>query len=1576
VTPTALVTFIDTVSAANSTVVASLASIAANNATTSTITVTLKDFAGNGVAGKTVTLTPSGGTSTITTVSGTTSAGGVATFTVKDTTGEVITYTANDTTDGITVTQTAQVTFIDTVSAANSTVVASLVSIAANNATTSTITVTLKDFAGIGVAGKTVTLTPSGGTSTVTTVSGTTSASGVATFTVKDTKGEVVTYTATDTSDTVTVTQTAQVTFIDTVSAANSTVVASPVSIAANNATTSTITVTLKDFAGIGVAGKAVTLTPSGGTSTITTVSGTTSASGVATFTVKDTTAEVVTYTAKDTTDTITVTQTAQVTFIDTVSAANSTVVASLASIAANNATTSTITVTLKDFAGNGVAGKTVTLTPSGGTSTITTVSGTTSVGGVATFTVKDTTAEVVTYTAKDTTDTITVTQTAQVTFTDTVSAANSTVVASLASIAANNATTSTITVTLKDFAGIGVAGKTVTLTPSGGTSTITTVSGTTSVGGVATFTVKDTTGEVTTYTASDTTDGITVTQTAQVTFIDTVSAANSTAVASPATVTADNNATSTITVTLQDYAGNGVAGKTVTLTAGGGSSTITTVVGTTNASGQATFTVQDGTPEGPITYTATDTTDTITVTQTAQVTFTAATCYFDALSGTGTPNSYWSIGAKTGAFTPQLVANRLRLTDTGTTEATWATLNKIFPGAANKITVEFNHYAYGGTGADGIALILSDASIAPAAGAFGGSLGYAQKSNPGSDCTVTGGCVGFAGGWMGVAFDEFGGFQSATEGRVGGSAALVPESVSIRGSGSGMLGYRYIIGTSTLSPKVDGDGSASPPYRYRVTIDHTDGVHAWASVERDTTGGGAAYQTILGATGCVTTPTGSCVNIIDPGYSQNPVPASWRLSFTASNGVNTDTHEINSVQVCTVQNIVTPTLDHIEIDHNGQGCTGAGSPTTVTLKACANAACTALYLNPVTVNLTAVTGGTWTPTNPVTINGGSATVTLADTGARTVTLAATATGPTAANATQCYAGSTNTCSFTFATCFFDVVEVGKAAKTDIYTKLVSTNFNLDVVSVAGTQTATAVQIVDANSGGGCPTYTALSTSSTAVPATFNGSRTFAFNYGNAVANAKIRVTSAGGPSCSTDAFTIRPTSLTVTTNATNAATSGTPKFKAGSDAFTITATAVDPLNGNVKLTGYNVPAGSNPTAKLDFNQIFPGSGLTLGKFGSGGGFAPPSGGVSTATLTYSEVGNFTLGVTGTPNAVYDDGFTGVDSSNFDCDATTNPYSNTLNSNGMYGCNFGSASPPAPITLGRFTPDHFTTTTQQGCNTDGFTYSRQPFAVTVTAMNASSPLTATLNYFGSFANGVNLSDSSGAAGGFGSTGVISAQSFSAGVASVTPAFTFTKPATTNATISVRATDAVDTNVSSSGIVGTALIYSGRIRLSNAYGSELLALTIPAFIEYYASDTAGWQTINSPDKTCTGLSNYNFAFSTAVTGNNLTPCRTWLSVTQSQGTVTWLTPTITLAKPGAGFNGWTDITLNLDATPPGGTCTSVNAGTGFSSAATTAPYPWLQFNWRSTNIPPTDDPKARAVFGVRKSGPTIFQRELY
>jgi len=108
--------------------------------------------------------------------------------------------------------------------------------------------------------------------------------------------------------------------------------------------------------------------------------------------------------------------------------------------------------------------------------------------------------------------------------------------------------------------------------------------------------------------------------------YVEATNAANSTVTASPITVAADGVSTSTITVTLLDGNKSPVSGATVALGQGAGASTINpacSTCATTNSSGVATFTVTDATVQSVI-YTATDTTNSVTITQTATVSFTA----------------------------------------------------------------------------------------------------------------------------------------------------------------------------------------------------------------------------------------------------------------------------------------------------------------------------------------------------------------------------------------------------------------------------------------------------------------------------------------------------------------------------------------------------------------------------------------------------------------------------------------------------------------------------------------------------------------------------------------------------------------------------------------------------------------------------------------------------------------------------------------------------------------------------------------------------------------------------------------
>lgn len=245
-----------------------------------------------------------------------------------------------------------------------------------------------------------------------------------------------------------------------------------------------------------------------------------------------------------------------------------------------------------------------------------------------------------------------------------------------------------------------------------------------------------------------------------------------------------------------------------------------------------------------------------------------------------------------TGVLPEIFNSGYLRLTRNTNANAKAVTVPGVFPALGNYISVEFRHYAYNGSGADGVAVTLSDYSVPPQPGAFGGSLGYAQKSNPGSDCTTPGGCPGFAGGWLGVALDEFGNFSNPSEGRSGGPGQRA-DSVTIRGSGSGMTGYRYIAHNQVGNVDNAGSGSAAPGHLYQVIVDArgnaTGSGPTAVQVNRDT---GVGYGSLISVGDIFATATSL-------GFTQAPVPANWQVSFTGSTGGATNIHEIAALKIC-----------------------------------------------------------------------------------------------------------------------------------------------------------------------------------------------------------------------------------------------------------------------------------------------------------------------------------------------------------------------------------------------------------------------------------------------------------------------------------------------------------------------------------------------------------------------------------------------------------------------------------------------------------------------------------------------------
>ncbi|GAB2619754.1 Ig-like domain-containing protein [Pseudactinotalea suaedae] len=225
-----------------------------------------------------------------------------------------------------------------------------------------------------------------------------------------------------------------------------------------------------------------------------------------------------------------------------------------------------------------------------------------------------------------------------------------STVTAAPTSVIADGASTSTVTVTVRNTVGQPMAGKTVALQLSG-SAIAQPASGPSDSAGVVTFLVTDTVAEQVTITA--TVDGAALTYSTDVTFTaGPVAAAGSTVTATPTEVPADGETASTITVTLRDANGNPVAGESATLAAGGGSSVISEASGPSDADGVVTFTVTSTVAE-QVTYAATA--GGTQIDQTAAVTFTVGSVSRIASTVVASPTTVTADGESTSTITVTL---------------------------------------------------------------------------------------------------------------------------------------------------------------------------------------------------------------------------------------------------------------------------------------------------------------------------------------------------------------------------------------------------------------------------------------------------------------------------------------------------------------------------------------------------------------------------------------------------------------------------------------------------------------------------------------------------------------------------------------------------------------------------------------------------------------------------------------------------------------------------------------------------------------------------------------------------------
>ncbi len=618
-----------------------------------TITVAVVDTSSNPVpAGVNVTLNAPTGV-TVSPVTATTGPGGVATFSVSS--AIVNTYSAFSATVGsTTITPTTPISLsVIGVSGTNSTVTIAPTSVFIG--APATVTVTVRDTANNLVpAGVPVTLTSIPAAGVTISGSGTTNASGVATFTVISANPGTLSLTAI--ADGVTITPSVSLTVNGISNTANFTL--SPTSVFKN--VNATVTVAVVDTSSNPVpAGVNVTLNAPSGV-TVSPSTAPTNSSGVATFNVSS--ANIGTYNAfTATVGSTTITPTTPISLsVIGVSGTNSTVAVSpSATFVGGNAT---VSVSVRDTNNALVpAGVPVSLSATPGSISISPATANTDSSGVATFTVSSTTPG--TYTLTATADGVSVTNSATLTVNG-ISATLSTVAASPMTIVTGSS--STVSVTVRDTGNNLVSGATVVLTSDRGSAdTISPSSATTNVSGVATFTITSST--LGTATLSATANGVPISNTGTLNVVSGPDLALTKT--SLGTFTVNTNSTFNLTVTnlggpiassgtvitVTDNLPPGVnfvsaSGPSFTCTASGTTVSCTRTSGM-NASESATITlVVLPTASGLIT-------------NTANVTLTGAT-------DTNPTNNAASVSTTVQPPTPQTISNTLSTMTLSTTSA------------------------------------------------------------------------------------------------------------------------------------------------------------------------------------------------------------------------------------------------------------------------------------------------------------------------------------------------------------------------------------------------------------------------------------------------------------------------------------------------------------------------------------------------------------------------------------------------------------------------------------------------------------------------------------------------------------------------------------------------------------------------------------------------------------------------------------------------------------------------------------------------------------------------------------------
>jgi hypothetical protein len=470
-------------------------------------------------------------------------------------------------------------------------------------------------------------------------------------------------------------------------------------------------------------------------------------------------------------------------------------------------------------------------------------------------------------------------------------------------------------------------------------------------------------------------------------------------------------------------------------------------------------------------------------------------------------------------------------------------------------------------------------------------------------------------------------------------------------------------------------------------------------------------------------------------------------------------------------------------------------------------------------------------------------------------------------------------------------------------------------------------------------------------------------SYRDVAVRVRYPATGAATVTACSDHFAIRPNNLSLSFQDFNATQAGTARTL---NNLAVPGGVVHKAGQPFRVTASAYKAGASPTisplydgtAALSLSScaavapdVCP-SAATLGAL-SIGSLAFAAGQAASSTVSYPEVGAFSA-------QLIDTGFADIDKD----DGTPATCA------GRWICS-------DVVNVGRFVPDHFTVTagtarlrTDISCTgVPTFNYYDEDFSTsfTLVAQSASPSASTTVNYAGKLdqlkpllwdrlvftASGlpasVTLSPGSGSAVGTFDKGVASVTQFHRLASAASPA---TPAAISIATAPVDA-DGVSLAISPV-VLATPTFKQGRVRMLNAQGAELLDLPVSLRTESWSGTSTGWviETADSCSTASVSLIDGKKLKGTASFGaaqtcvlNNATACSTLRAGRSFTGAAQAGQFNLWLRAPGYGNSGY----LTVTATVPD----------------------YFKFNWTGS----VSLPSARATFGLRKSSPVTFRREI-